>query len=266
MRTRADDGAKHVGVQETGKLLTFNTPFATREAYIKLRTNLMFCVNGSGDPCTTFLVTSGNPSEGKSLTAANVAISFAMLGKKTLLVDADMRRPSQRKLWAVTRGSAGLCDYLAGLSSLSLAHVDGIPLSLAFCGRIPPNPSELLSSTRMRHFLKACHERYDYVIVEVFSIKVRGNKNLESISPKLSCKSHSYFVNLLRCTLSLIKTLVCVIGNDSTLLSKPCLGKSKLFLCRCSVAIDTCGVHMVFCLNLVIRIVDYIRHVCCNLF
>lgn len=115
MRTKADNGAKHVGEQETGKLLTYNTPFAIREAYIKLRTNLMFCVNGSGDPCTTFLVTSGNPSEGKSLTAANVAIGFAMLGKKTLLVDADMRRPSQRRLWGVMRGSAGLCDYLAGL-------------------------------------------------------------------------------------------------------------------------------------------------------
>ena len=60
---------------EGGRLLSFSSPFAVREAYVKLRTNLMFCVNAKGDPCTTFVVTSPNPSEGKSLTAANIASS-----------------------------------------------------------------------------------------------------------------------------------------------------------------------------------------------
>jgi capsular exopolysaccharide synthesis family protein len=147
------------------KLLTYDSPFAIREAYVKLRTNLMFCVNDEGNPCTSFLVTSGRPSNGKSLTSANIAISFAMLGKKTLLVDADMRKPFQRTLWGAPQTS-GLCNYLAGLGSLNLAHVDGIPLDIVFCGLIPPNPSELLSSTRMRQFLESSFEMYDFVIMD----------------------------------------------------------------------------------------------------
>ncbi|RGS49704.1 capsular biosynthesis protein [Olsenella sp. AM30-3LB] len=162
------------------KLLTYDSPFAIREAYVRLRTNLMFCVNGDGDPCTTFLVTSGSPSEGKSLTAANTAISFAMLGKKTLLVDADVRKPSQQRLWAGRNTSTGLCKYLVGLGELGLASIEGIPLDIAFCGVIPPNPSELLSSTRMKRFLEASRKAYDYVIVDTAPINTVADAQILS--------------------------------------------------------------------------------------
>lgn len=75
------------------RLLTNESPFAIKEAYVKLRTSLMFCMTADKErPCTSFAVTSAKPSEGKSLTAANIAISYAMLGKKVLLIDADIVR------------------------------------------------------------------------------------------------------------------------------------------------------------------------------
>lgn len=171
---------RHRRSAENLRLLTYDTPFAVREAYVRLRTNLMFCVNGQGNPCTTFVITSGNPAEGKSITAANVSISFAMLGKKTLLIDADMRKPAQQNVWHIRQSSTGLCNYLAGIGELGLGHVDGIPLSIAFCGVIPPNPSELLSTRRMRSFLKSASELYDYVIVDTAPVNTVADAQILS--------------------------------------------------------------------------------------
>lgn len=148
------------------RLLTNDTPFAIKEAYVKLRTSLMFCMAKDKEkPCKIFAVTSAKPSEGKSLTAANIAISFAMLGKKTLLIDADLRKPTQRRLWK-GESFAGLCEFMARISPLELAKVENLPLSLIFTGTIPPNPSELLSSGRMRQFVEKCASLFDYVIID----------------------------------------------------------------------------------------------------
>lgn len=109
-------------------MLTNESPFAIKEAYVKLRTSLLFCMTADKErPCSTFAITSAKPSEGKSLTAANIAISYAMLGKRVLLVDADMRKPTQRRLWKV-RSTAGLCDFLAKISRLELVKVTDLPL------------------------------------------------------------------------------------------------------------------------------------------
>lgn len=148
------------------RLLNNETPFAIREAYVKLRTGLMFCMTKDKDrACKTIAVTSANPSEGKSLTAANIAISYAMLGKKTLLIDADLRKPTQRRLWKLDV-SAGLCDFIAGICRLELVKVKELPLWIVGAGTIPPNPSELLSSDRMKSFVTDISKRYDYVIID----------------------------------------------------------------------------------------------------
>lgn len=148
------------------RLLTNESPFAIKETYIKLRTSLMFCMTADKErPCRTFAITSANPSEGKSLTAANIAISYAMLNKRVLLIDADMRKPTQRRLWKVEK-STGLCDFLAKISKLEISRVEDIPLWIVCTGTIPPNPSELLSSERMKHFMDECSRVYDYVIID----------------------------------------------------------------------------------------------------
>lgn len=126
----------------------------------------MFCMTKDKDrACKTIAVTSANPSEGKSLTAANIAISYAMLGKKTLLIDADLRKPTQRRLWKLDV-SAGLCDFIAGICRLELVKVKELPLWIVGAGTIPPNPSELLSSDRMKSFVTDISKRYDYVIID----------------------------------------------------------------------------------------------------
>lgn len=148
------------------RLLNNETPFAIREAYNKLRTGLMFCMTKDKDrACKTIAVTSANPSEGKSLTAANIAISYAMLGKRTLLIDADLRKPTQRRLWKLNV-SSGLCDFIAGIRKLELAKVKELPLWIIGSGTIPPNPSELLSSDRMKAFVAEIAKKYDYVIID----------------------------------------------------------------------------------------------------
>ena len=148
------------------KILTNETPFAIKEAYVKLRTSLMFCMTADKErPCKTFAITSARPSEGKSLTAANIAVSYAMLGKKVILIDADMRKPTQRRLWKIDV-AVGLCDYLAKICKLKLTKVKDLPLWIVCTGTIPPNPSELLSSDRMKRFVEECAKFYDYVIID----------------------------------------------------------------------------------------------------
>lgn len=148
------------------RLINESTPFAVKEAYVKLRTNLMFCMTADGErPCKTFAITSSKPSEGKSLTAANIAISCAMLGKRTLLVDADLRKPTQRRLWR-TSDESGLCDLLARIQPLKLNKVEDLSLWIACTGTIPPNPSELLASEKMREFIEYAERKYDYVIID----------------------------------------------------------------------------------------------------
>lgn len=162
------------------RLLNNDSPFAIKEAYIKLRTSLMFCMSaGKEHPCRTFAVTSSNPSEGKSLTSANIAISFAMLGKKVLLIDADMRKPTQRRLWRVGL-SVGLCDFLAKIWKLEIAKVQDLPLWILCTGTIPPNPSELLASDRMKQFIEECAKYYDYVIIDTPPINTVADAQIVS--------------------------------------------------------------------------------------
>lgn len=162
------------------RLLTNESPFAIKEAYIKLRTNLMLCMTADKTrPCTSFAVTSAKPSEGKSLTTANIAISFAMLGKKVLLIDADMRKPTQRRLWKVGN-STGLCDFLARISKLELEKVRDLPLWIACTGTIPPNPSEQLSSERMKRFVEESRKLYDYIIIDTPPINMVADAQIVS--------------------------------------------------------------------------------------
>ncbi len=151
-----------------------------KDSYIKLRTNLMFCTKkGSEESCKVFAVSAANKAEGKSITAANIAISFAMLGKKTMLIDADMRSSSQRKLWK-NRSQAGLCDFLAKVMPLEIYSVEDLPLSIVFTGTLPYNPAELVSSKKMTDFVKECSEHYDYVIIDTPALNAYADAQIVS--------------------------------------------------------------------------------------
>ena len=146
-------------------ILNKNSSFVIQEAYKSLRTNIRFSLHDSG--CKRICLTSGMASEGKSTTILNLAISFAETGSRVLLIDGDMRRPSQAKL-LVQRGTPGLSNVLAGLTSLEEAvRTDVRPnLDVLFSGEIPPNPLELLGNAQMKQMLDTLSERYEYILID----------------------------------------------------------------------------------------------------
>lgn len=133
------------------------------EALRQLRTNLVF-VNVDHHP-RTIVVTSANPGEGKSTVSATLARLLAESGQPTILIDADLRRPAQAKMFELD-GAVGLTQVLAGDLTVADAIVEtGTPgLHLLLAGRIPPNPSELVGSQRMRNLITELSQRYTVII------------------------------------------------------------------------------------------------------
>lgn len=121
-----------------------------------------------GDRYKVLAVTSSMPSEGKSTVAANLAIVLAQTGLRTLLIDADLRRPSVHQGFGL-RGVAGLVAYLTGNTNSveDVALKTEVPnLDIVCCGSTPSQPSELLSSKRMSDFLQEATRNYDRVVVD----------------------------------------------------------------------------------------------------
>ena len=135
------------------------------EAYRVLRNNLHYA--NPDVPLRQILVTSSGPGEGKSTTAANLALVFAQGDRSVLLVEADLRRPSVHTLFRQP-STPGLSSYLVGDAMLeAILLKSAVPnLSLVTSGPIPPNPAELLASRRMHSFLATVAERYDVVIID----------------------------------------------------------------------------------------------------
>ncbi|KHE71458.1 capsular biosynthesis protein [Halobacillus sp. BBL2006] len=135
------------------------------EQFRTIRTNLQF--SSVDKELETMLVTSASPSEGKSITTANTAVVFAQQGKKVLLVDADLRKPTIHYTFR-TDNTYGLSNYLVSERPLSdlvrESHIDN--LDLLPCGPIPPNPSELLGSKKMKKFINEAHQKYDMIIFD----------------------------------------------------------------------------------------------------
>ena len=156
-----------VGTNDHRKnILDENSSFALREAYKNLRTNIRFFFNQDG--CKKFCITSSTMGEGKSVTTLNLAISFAENGHKVLLIDADMRRPSLGNL-LMRKVSPGLSNVLAGMEDKkNVIHKNVYSnLDVILSGDVPPNPSELLDSERMKDLMDSVSKEYDYVLVDV---------------------------------------------------------------------------------------------------
>ena len=134
------------------------------EAYRVIRTNLQFCQTDSS--LHTLIFTSAGPGEDKSTTIANTAVALAQTGKKVLLVDCDLRKPVQHHIFK--KNKAGVTNHLAeGTLLTELFQESGVPnLTLLTSGPVPPNPSELLGSEKMKQLLAQLREEYDYVLID----------------------------------------------------------------------------------------------------
>lgn len=132
---------------------------AAAEAVRQLRTNLRFVSVDHPPRCV--VVTSPNPGEGKSTVTTALGISFAHAGEPTLIVDADLRRPTVAGVFGID-GSVGLTQVLSGQIALedALQNAPGTPLMVLPAGRIPPNPSEILGSERMKHLIAQLKDEY----------------------------------------------------------------------------------------------------------
>ena len=147
------------------QILNKNSSFAAQEAYKSLRASVRFALRSSG--CKRISMTSAMANEGKSITILNLAISVAMDGQKVLLIDADLRRPSQARM-LVEKATPGLSNVLAGMVSPEEAiRTEMYPnLDMLFSGDVPPNPSELLGSEKMRELIEELSQKYDYILVD----------------------------------------------------------------------------------------------------
>jgi capsular exopolysaccharide synthesis family protein len=149
------------------KLITRENPKSpVSEAYRSLRTSMMY--SSADKKIKSILVSSSGPGEGKTTTVANLAITFANLGKKTLLIDTDLRRPVIHKIFGVDRDT-GITTYLSGLnedfnSLIQPTSVDN--LHVVSSGFIPPNPSELLGSEKMAKLVSQLEKDWDMVLFD----------------------------------------------------------------------------------------------------
>lgn len=145
--------------------LTSKTPFAITEAYKVLRTNLQFAL--AAQEGKAVVISSPTPGDGKSTTAANVAITLAQTSAKVLLVDADLRKSTQHKIFQIDN-SHGLSRLLVGFETLgeSLKRDVEPGLDILTSGPLPPNPSELIGSSNMTTLIEKMNSYYDYIIID----------------------------------------------------------------------------------------------------
>lgn len=148
------------------QLITYSNPKSPiSEAYRVLRTNIQF--SSVDNPLKTIVVTSAGPGEGKTTTIANLAITFAQSGSKTLLIDGDLRKPRLHKHFGFSNDS-GITTILARRENYT-KHLHEGPvenLHVLVSGPVPPNPSELLSSNSMKQLIVSLKEDYDMVLID----------------------------------------------------------------------------------------------------
>ena len=161
-------------------LLDREFPFQTTEAFKSLRANLIFSL--STRPNKVFAVTSAMQHEGKSTVAANLAITFAQMEAKVLVIDADLRKPVQHKMFK-QKNKAGLSTLLAGMTAFKDVVCENVipGLDVLVSGPIPPNPSEMLASDNMKQLIKELADYYDYIIIDTPPVNIRWTVTISGI-------------------------------------------------------------------------------------
>lgn len=151
--------------------VTKSGTFQIVEAYKIIRTGLLFALSTAQEK--SIVCTSAEPGAGKSTICSNVAITMAQTGAKVILIDADMRKPTQHKIFRVNNAQ-GLSKLLSGLAAMkdTIQRDVVTNLDLITSGPIPPNPSELLGSENMLNLLNRLSEEYDYIFIDTPPVNV----------------------------------------------------------------------------------------------
>lgn len=153
--------------EDTPRLITLTDPRSpASEAYRTLRTNLLFA--SLDEPLETLVVTSAGPNEGKSTTLANLAVTLAQSGKTTLLVDCDLRLPSQHEIWDLPNDEGLTTAILSNAKTpkLPLRDVGVDNLQVLTSGPLPPNPADLIGSARMETIIGALKKKAAVVLFD----------------------------------------------------------------------------------------------------
>ena len=156
-----------VNFDRSKMLLSDRSSFSVQEAYKTLRTNISFSLPGSASKCIG--VTSANRGDGKSSVAVNLAISFAQINKKVIIVDCDMRLPTVASKIGI-ESKPGLSNFLVGsnkIEDLLIRRVEDKGVDVLPAGNIPPDPTTLLESEQMAELMEVLKKHYDYIIVDL---------------------------------------------------------------------------------------------------
>ncbi len=147
-------------------ILDDDTPFAITEAYKAVRSNITFAL-ADKKGSKSIIITGAGRSEGKSTSCVNLAITFAELGEKVIILDCDLRRPNIHKKFSM-KNTKGVSDLLAGLCTPkeAIRHSEKYGLDFISAGKTPPNPAELLSMPSMDELINALSQNYDYIFLD----------------------------------------------------------------------------------------------------
>ncbi len=138
------------------------------EQFRELRTNISFIASNSTDNCKVILITSSIPKEGKSFIAINTAITLTLTGAKVVIIEGDLRNPKISKPLGID-ATIGMSTYLIGKaieSDIIYPHPNIRDLSVIPAGPLPPNPAELLSTSRLNELIRFLKQQFDYIIID----------------------------------------------------------------------------------------------------
>lgn len=162
----SDSNSAETRANSGKRIISEETPFDIIEAYKAARTNIMFSLNNE-KACKKVVISSATSGEGKTTTCINLAKTFAEIGVKVLILDADLRAPRVHKYLDIAN-EKGLSNILAGFDVLDdcVVHTSQENLDCLTSGAIPPNPVELISSEAMSTLFTQLESRYDYIFID----------------------------------------------------------------------------------------------------
>ncbi len=152
-------------------IINESTSFLIKEEYKTLRTNILFSFPSTG--CKVIGISSSQPGVGKSINCLNLAITFAQMKARVLLIDCDLRLPSQARLLDLD-AIPGMSNVLVGMNTAAevIKNTKYSNVDVLLSGDIPPNPAELIGSDNMCKLIKELSQHYDYIFVDLPPINV----------------------------------------------------------------------------------------------